>query len=258
MLHNHLDITDTRESDRSVRRLMLNRPEKRNCLSIGLLRSLIEAVTSVPESTVVLSGSGPAFGTGLDLQEVYAAGSPREHLRLLVELFETLASHPAPTVSVVQAPAYGGGRRAGPVYDGDGGNLGGQVRASRRTGLPLAGERTHSGHRRPPARFAISDRIVDRAGSERGRGYPRRRSQRAGGRARKGTFYFFGALVEDLAPLEGDAREGGASILVARRVGRSNRRRIRPRVRRAHSGPPARALRGSLRQSQRMRSLCPG
>ena len=54
-------------------------------------------------------GHGPAFCTGLDLREIYAAGSARGHLSLLIDLFEALAAYSAPTVSLVDAPAHGGG-----------------------------------------------------------------------------------------------------------------------------------------------------
>lgn len=51
----------------------LNRPERRNALSIALMRELCEAIQSLAvnphERVVILRGSGPAFCAGLDLQE---------------------------------------------------------------------------------------------------------------------------------------------------------------------------------------------
>ena len=51
----------------------LNRPERRNALSIALMRELCEAIQSLAadprERVVILRGAGPAFCAGLDLQE---------------------------------------------------------------------------------------------------------------------------------------------------------------------------------------------
>ncbi len=51
----------------------LNRPERRNALSIALMRELCEAVQSLAadprERVLILRGAGPAFCAGLDLQE---------------------------------------------------------------------------------------------------------------------------------------------------------------------------------------------
>jgi methylglutaconyl-CoA hydratase len=51
----------------------LNRPERRNALSIALMRELCEAIQSLAadprERVLILRGAGPAFCAGLDLQE---------------------------------------------------------------------------------------------------------------------------------------------------------------------------------------------
>lgn len=51
----------------------LNRPERRNALSIALMRELCEAIQNLAadprERVVILRGAGPAFCAGLDLQE---------------------------------------------------------------------------------------------------------------------------------------------------------------------------------------------
>jgi enoyl-CoA hydratase/carnithine racemase len=104
-----LVIRNTTLAGRAARVLELNRPAQRNCLSAGLMRQMIEAVHAASDALLVLGARGPAFCTGLDLREVLAAGSAGEHLSLLTELFTVLAAHPAPTVSLVSAAAYGGG-----------------------------------------------------------------------------------------------------------------------------------------------------
>ena len=55
-------------------RITLNRPEKRNALSLELMEELIRALDSVsaePETrTIVIEGAGPAFSAGHDLGEM--------------------------------------------------------------------------------------------------------------------------------------------------------------------------------------------
>ena len=62
------------ESEGGIVRLTLNRPERRNALSLDLLRSLegaIEAVAADPAARVVVLGSrGPVFCSGHDLSEM--------------------------------------------------------------------------------------------------------------------------------------------------------------------------------------------
>lgn len=52
--------------------LTLNRPERRNALSLEALGCLYDALSSVPESSriVVLAGAGPVFSAGHDLGEM--------------------------------------------------------------------------------------------------------------------------------------------------------------------------------------------
>ena len=66
-----LVLVETLEPGVSV--VTLNRPERRNALSIALMRELCEAIQSLAadprERVVILRGAGPAFCAGLDLQE---------------------------------------------------------------------------------------------------------------------------------------------------------------------------------------------
>ncbi len=53
---------------------MLNRPERRNALSLTLLREMISTLAETAEDTsvhaVVVRGEGPAFCAGHDLSEM--------------------------------------------------------------------------------------------------------------------------------------------------------------------------------------------
>jgi enoyl-CoA hydratase/carnithine racemase len=73
-------MTDTpwivRSDDAGIATLMLNRPQSRNALSLGMLRALSAELERVAADSaarvVVLSAAGPAFCAGHDLKEIRA------------------------------------------------------------------------------------------------------------------------------------------------------------------------------------------
>jgi enoyl-CoA hydratase/carnithine racemase len=74
------ELIEVRREGR-VARVALNRPEKRNALSVALCSELAEALEEAdrdPEvGAILLSGNGPAFCAGMDLNEVLdAEGGP--------------------------------------------------------------------------------------------------------------------------------------------------------------------------------------
>lgn len=90
--------------------LTLNRPERRNALSVELMsaleRALTELATDEQVRAVVVTGADPAWCAGLDLHEVAsgqgALGSGEAVARLLGGL-------PQPTIAAVNGPAVTGG-----------------------------------------------------------------------------------------------------------------------------------------------------
>lgn len=92
----------------------LQRPEKRNALSIDLRVELAEAFGRMGEDDeigcIVLTGAGPAFCSGMDTTQF---GGDRENRRRLVETstaaFEAVGSCPRPVVAAVNGPALAGG-----------------------------------------------------------------------------------------------------------------------------------------------------
>ncbi len=92
----------------------LQRPEKRNALSIDLRLELADAFRGLGEDrsvgSIVLSGAGPAFCAGMDVTEF---GGDAEHKRRLVETstgaFEAVGSCPRPVIAAVNGPALAGG-----------------------------------------------------------------------------------------------------------------------------------------------------
>jgi enoyl-CoA hydratase/carnithine racemase len=104
----------TVERDGAVALLTLNRPDKRNALSLELRERLtdeLNALASDPDiRCVVLTGAGSAFCAGMDTTEF---GGDREHKMRIVELsiglFRTLGSFPKPVVAAINGPAVAGG-----------------------------------------------------------------------------------------------------------------------------------------------------
>jgi enoyl-CoA hydratase len=92
----------------------LQRPDKRNALSIDLRVELADAFTSLGEDEtvgcVVLTGAGSAFCSGMDTSQF---GGDIENRRRLVETstsaFEAVGDCKRPVVAAVNGPALAGG-----------------------------------------------------------------------------------------------------------------------------------------------------
>ena len=93
-------------------RLVLNRPERRNALSMALMAQLKEVLAMIMAEecvrVVLLRGAGPVFCSGLDLQEAAADDSHRS-AAIVAETLRIFAGLPAVTVAVVHGAAVGGG-----------------------------------------------------------------------------------------------------------------------------------------------------
>jgi methylglutaconyl-CoA hydratase len=91
----------------------LNRPERRNSLTIELLNELIAAIKVASdqpnERLLILRGAGAAFCTGLDLKE--AADSKKAHrtAELVAKTLITLAETRLVTIAAVHGAAVAGG-----------------------------------------------------------------------------------------------------------------------------------------------------
>ncbi len=94
--------------------LTLDRPERRNALSVDLRLGLAEALAEIASDELVrctvVTGAGPVFCSGMDHTEF---GGPREQRMRLLRANEAfvaaLLDHPLPLVAAVNGPALGGG-----------------------------------------------------------------------------------------------------------------------------------------------------
>ncbi len=105
----------TAREDGGVIVLTMSRPEKRNALSLELMRELIAAFSDAggdPQTrVVVLCGEGPAFSAGHDLRELQCrdVAAYREIFDTCVELMETIQRIPQPVIAEVASVATAAG-----------------------------------------------------------------------------------------------------------------------------------------------------
>lgn len=91
----------------------INRPEKRNALSVPLRRELVTALQSLDEDdgvrAIVLTGGDKIFAAGADLSEIVDASAVDMILRATIGLWSAIARLNKPVVAAVRGAAFGGG-----------------------------------------------------------------------------------------------------------------------------------------------------
>lgn len=103
------------KTSESIARVTLNRPDKRNALSLGLMRELTQALRELGAAAevraVILGANGPAFSAGHDLSEMRGrtVGEYRELFDVCVELMQTVPRVPQPVIAEVQGIATAAG-----------------------------------------------------------------------------------------------------------------------------------------------------
>jgi methylglutaconyl-CoA hydratase len=103
--------------EEEVRRITLNRPERRNAMTPEMQVELIAEMEEAAADdcrVVVFAGAGEAFCAGLDLSALQGMNdkSAAEHTadaERVARLFRTLYELPKPTIAMVQGPAVAGG-----------------------------------------------------------------------------------------------------------------------------------------------------
>jgi methylglutaconyl-CoA hydratase len=93
--------------------LTLNRPERRNALSIQLLSELIASIKLASDETreriLILRGAGAAFCTGLDLKEAQDRTKAHATADLVAHLLGALSDARCVTIAAVHGAAVAGG-----------------------------------------------------------------------------------------------------------------------------------------------------
>lgn len=93
--------------------ITLNRPERRNALTIELMTELtaaLEAATADPnQRVVILRGAGKAFCTGLDLEEAALTEKAHESAETVGRMLLALANTRLVTIAIVHGAAVAGG-----------------------------------------------------------------------------------------------------------------------------------------------------
>lgn len=105
-----------------VRVITLNKPERLNSMSFGLVEALYEAIDEVGADNdawvAILTGTGRGFCSGLDLEDMGSAPGldgltiHRAGIRAMAfmsDVVPALRRMPQPVIAAINGPAYGGG-----------------------------------------------------------------------------------------------------------------------------------------------------
>lgn len=102
-----------RREARGVVRLSMNRPEKRNAMSIPMLEQLCAALDEIAADpgarVIVFGGEGPTFCSGLDLAEAQDPARAHQSAELIARTLRGLYAAPQVTIARVQGGAIAGG-----------------------------------------------------------------------------------------------------------------------------------------------------
>lgn len=93
--------------------ITLNRPERRNALSLELMsalcRAIDEANADATRRAIILRGAGEGFCAGLDLKEAQARGSHESSAKSVAIMLKTVHESRLPTIAAVHGHAMAGG-----------------------------------------------------------------------------------------------------------------------------------------------------
>jgi enoyl-CoA hydratase/carnithine racemase len=114
-----VDVTTYRnilvDVDGKIARVSMNRPEKRNALSIEHMTELLDCLEAIGKdrevSVVILRGNGPAFCAGHDLNEMIGQSAEfyRHEFEVCTRLMETIQRIPQPVIAQIHGIATAAG-----------------------------------------------------------------------------------------------------------------------------------------------------
>lgn len=98
-------------SDQGVQTILLNRPEKRHALNVGVIHALVDAFTQAFNDDgvkcIVLKSSGPVFCAGADLNAMHQQTD--DLIASLIALINVLQQKNKPVYVPLTGSVYGGG-----------------------------------------------------------------------------------------------------------------------------------------------------
>ncbi len=113
------------EDEDALRKITLNRPERRNAMTPEMQMELVAALEDASATgcrALVLTGAGDAFCSGLDLETLHAMGETslleaRTDAERVARLFLALHEMDMPSIAAVNGPAIAGGAGLAAVCD---------------------------------------------------------------------------------------------------------------------------------------------
>ncbi len=105
------------EHEGPVAKITFNRPDKRNAISAKMICDLLTALDELEKDrsrVVLLTGAGPAFCAGMDLEMLQAIGQQsaqenQDDSRRMARMFRRIWSFPKPMIAAVNGHALAGG-----------------------------------------------------------------------------------------------------------------------------------------------------
>jgi methylglutaconyl-CoA hydratase len=101
------------KKDAQITVVRLNRPERRNALTIELMTELVAAIELAAadpnQRVLVLRGEGKAFCTGLDLQEITESDKAHASAEIVAKMLLALSQTRLVTIAAVHGAAVAGG-----------------------------------------------------------------------------------------------------------------------------------------------------
>lgn len=99
------------ERNREIVSVTLNRPERRNALSLGLLSELACALSKeslADASAVIISGAGSTFSAGADLSELTGTSQDVAVDDAIAEVVAAIGATEIPVIAAIDGPCVGG------------------------------------------------------------------------------------------------------------------------------------------------------
>ena len=111
-----MSLLEISSSEGAIATIVLNRPEKKNALSIALREEFTAALDTIANDgvtrVVVVTGAGSVFSAGFDLSEFQRLDDP-DHARMVWEssdrFHHACLQFPLPMIAAVNGPALAGG-----------------------------------------------------------------------------------------------------------------------------------------------------